>query len=274
MLQSPQPSTNPIPTFSTLKLDDTLLTGNETTVDDFKRLLEALKAKLEAPQSVADAKNPSLIFSSNLAPLKSPIIFLDFDGVCWVDDVDVPHQRYREFKKNEELRALITEYEPMLKKHYDFENVGEFLRFVCFDLANMQRIKKLCQEFNSRIVVISNWRRGRTVSHLQKMLDMWDLGQYVIDKTPDGAMFGNRAQQITEWLEGNNEKVSSYVILDDQYFEQLNSRFKEKFIYCVQTQAFTEQSFQQARVCLQAQCAPTKDQSALTEPEKLRALCS
>jgi hypothetical protein len=275
MQGSPLSFDTPLPHFQNLTLNTGRFTGQELAVEDFVKLFKALQEKWRTLETAEPLKPPVLFSSQSNTPLKSPILFLDFDGVCWVDHDDVPNEKYLALLKNEELIALINHHFPMLKKHYDFETVKEFLRFSCFQLENMQRIASLCKEFNTRIVVTSNWRKGRTIEHLVNMLDMWGIGQYVIDKTVDGGFSICRSKQIEAWLKANEQRVSSFVILDDQYILNLTKMFLEKFIHCDCKIAFDEETYQKAKSCLQDQCIPANDQNhCLDKPNKERKLSS
>lgn len=265
MITSAQPaSENPLHSFDGLKLDDTLLTGKESTVADFKRLMEALKVKFgKTNRSSSLEKTPLLFSQGSSTKCKTPIVFLDFDGVCWVSDVEVAHERYRALKGNQELQKLFNEHLQMLHTHCGFEDVDEFVKFVCFDYANMQRIKSLCKEFNARIVVTSNWRKRRSITHLANMLDMWGLGHYVTDKTSDAGSL--RSIQIKEWQNLNAQSGNSFVVLDDMYEQELTSHFKEKFILCDFKKAFDHNAYLRAHCCLQTQSVLANKTKTLVE---------
>jgi hypothetical protein len=239
--------------------------GENLSVPFFQRLLQGLTEKFREPEL-----NLPLLFSNalidGLKEVPHLIIFLDIDGVCWVDNDDVPHEQYIELRDNVQLGNLLRSYyDPLLKQYYDFDHIREFLKTACFNPDHMQRIKQLCEEFDARIVVSSNWRVDRTVGHLQNLFDLWGLGEYVIGKTKDSLFFSNaRANEIDQWLKDNKEKVSGFVIVDDQYESSFRSKFPNHFVQCHSHVAFDEKAYNEAKRILQAQ-------KTLVEEEKVKS---
>lgn len=243
----------------------TQFTGKEESLEDFRKLFIAVEVLYEPrvtkqevtkseedTEEIAEAVLPVLFSKMAIntsdkketkSESKSPIIFLDIDGVCWVDDDDVPHKKLRRLTSDTQLLQFFKGKMHFLQKHYDSRTIREFLKTTCLDPNHMGRILTLCETFSAKIVVSSNWRHGRTVEHLQKLLDFWGLGQYVIGKTEDG---GVRAKNISNWLAGNGHLVDGYIVLDDQYVSSLRERFGDKFIHCEPKQGFVQETFELA----------------------------
>lgn len=202
--------------------------GNETTFEQFESFIQNLISKYSAPKS--------LIFSSaSTFSFQGPLIFLDFDGVCWPFQENVIHPKFEKLKGDPRLNDLLKKYSTFLQHHYDFrEGDKDFLKVACWDPTCMVHISNLCKKYKAKIVVSSNWRRERTVSHLQNLLDLWGLGSYVIGKTKDGnhAARDTRAKQIQEWMTDNQYTSSEFVILDDGYIEELEQQFPNNFVHC------------------------------------------
>ncbi len=218
--------------------------GSELSDSDFELLLKSLDAKLKESSPKDDE-----MYDLSQLPDNQLILFLDFDGVCWVDDTDVPNEKLRRLRKDPQLQMLLeTYYWPTLKKYYDCESKDEFLKAACWDPFHMQRIRLLCNEFNARIVVSSSWRHGRSYKHLKNLLSLWGLGEYCVGKTVDG--FGCRTTHVKTWLR-DNPRFSRFLILDDQYAYNMKSCFPSQFIHCNSEKGFDEETYQKARGSLQ-----------------------
>jgi hypothetical protein len=116
------------------------------------------------------------------------VIFLDFDGVL-----------------NSEASFR---YETRRK----LNDVGHTLSAVA--CSNLQYI--LDQDADVKLVISSTWRKLHTLQELSNILGSYVInGARIVGKTP--VMFsGDRAHEITMWLE-DNPNVTKYVILDDDY---------------------------------------------------------
>jgi hypothetical protein len=90
--------------------------------------------------------------------------------------------------------------------------IDDFCPIAC---SNLMRI--LEEVPNTRIVVSSSWRHGRSVEELRNILQKNGIvSEYVIDKTPD--LKGQiRGKEIAAWLESYKgfEKIEEFVIIDD-----------------------------------------------------------
>lgn len=77
-------------------------------------------------------------------------------------------------------------------------------------------IARLLKETDTKVVISSSWRIGRTVETLQFELDRLGahrIGDRIIGRTGDGYN-GHRGRQIKEWIEMNAPNCT-YIIVDD-----------------------------------------------------------
>ena len=104
----------------------------------------------------------------------------------------------------------------------------------------IKRLKKLCDDTNSRIIIASNWRKfepdgyytfpeGRVQNPLSKLKNM--LGDYIIGSLPPDRYI-SKSQSLELWFEDNDDFKGNYVIFDDDLAEgyQYNPSFRKRFI--------------------------------------------
>ncbi len=239
------------------------LRGTEETVEDFKLLLQSLAAKFTARSPYVDAPIA-------LSPIDENqfILFLDFDGVCWIDPMDKTHEKLNRLKSNPNIDNLMNQHSSLLKTQYDCrveKNVHEFLKVACWDPFHMQRIRLLCNQFNARIVVSSSWRNGRSDKHLKNLLDLWGVGDYYLGKTEDKHSFFCRTNCIKGWL-AKNPRVRKFLILDDQYENKMKECFPNNYVKCDPLKGFDEQTYQKAKTMAQAIVDPSNQQQIEQKP--------
>ena len=226
--------------------------GTEETAEDFRLLLTTLDTQFKAATNASAVTGATDVTSEPETPKPDEnqfIIFLDFDGVCRVDPIDMPHEKLNKIKKNSDINSLIDRYSVFLKNHYDFivEHEHEFLKVACWDPFHMQRIRLLCNEFNARIVVSSSWRNNRSDQHLKNLLDLWGLGSYYIGKTADKNSIHCRSNCVKNWL-ANNPHIQKFLILDDQYERNMKRVFPDNYVKCDPLKGFDEATYQKARM--------------------------
>ena len=125
------------------------------------------------------------------------VIFLDFDGVLNSAASFVLEARFR--KENKVFDDLCP--------------VNETLCHIC--TSNFRHI--LDEVPDVKIVISSSWRNLFELEWLKDKLQEYKIPRdFVIDKTPVVRMFGDRGEEIAEWLKEHPE-VTNFVILDDNY---------------------------------------------------------
>lgn len=85
-----------------------------------------------------------------------------------------------------------------------------------FDPVSVGLITRLLKETETKVVVSSSWRIGRTVANLQHVLDglgATKIADRIIGRTGD-EFNGHRGRQIKDWIDKNAPNCS-YVIVDD-----------------------------------------------------------
>lgn len=138
------------------------------------------------------------------------VIFLDMDGVMnsWQSAY-----WYRVMLGHEEDNWANYRVEDIDKEDEEF---SEYSKELCpLACANLRDLLETYPE--TRIVISSTWRRGRTPDWFNRLFRMFKIikEDRVIDKTE--VLGTERGNEIREWLERNSEKhnVEEFVILDD-----------------------------------------------------------
>lgn len=140
------------------------------------------------------------------------ILFLDIDGVLNSDDF---YNNQRENKKEwEEVTYPLTEFDPKC----------------------IERLNRIVEETNAKIVISSDWR---FTEGLENILFMAGLKKPIFDTTP--YYFGKRDKEIEIWL--NNHDVIKYVIVDDNDF--FTKEQHEHFIKISYLNGLTEEKAQE-----------------------------
>ncbi len=145
------------------------------------------------------------------------IIFLDIDGVLNSECFYI--KRYRNMR---ELRMIdvnsLGEKDPRVK------------RILCeIDLYNLDILKHIVNETNSKIVVISSVKSQPFFKDIANHLI--NIGLPIIDTTIDNGY--NRGYGIKRYLETHN--VNNYIVIDDTIFEDYDDEILNHLIktnYC------------------------------------------
>lgn len=142
------------------------------------------------------------------------ITFLDIDGVC---------NSYEWYVKKEK---------PIIGEYFDED----------IDPEVIDRINRLCEESDSKIVISSSWRID---SYYKQRLEKAGL-KNIIDKTPITAFdshYFTRGEEIQMWLEYHPE-VTNYVIIDD--YEDFMKEQLPHFVKINPYKGFTEGDYNKA----------------------------
>ena len=86
-------------------------------------------------------------------------------------------------------------------------------RYGDLDPACIRVLNEIVARGGADVVVSSTWRYDKTAAELQTILEAQGFIGRVLDKTPTGALGGNRGDEIAAWLA--KHAVGGYVIVDD-----------------------------------------------------------
>jgi hypothetical protein len=96
---------------------------------------------------------------------------------------------------------------------------GEIAGYNYLDPVSCRLVKRLCEEYNCRIVISSSWRKLYDQYALQGILGAAcpSLGHYMYTderwKTP--SLGTERGQEILQWINKYSAEFDNFVILDD-----------------------------------------------------------
>ncbi len=132
--------------------------------------------------------------------IPNKIIFLDIDGV-------LNSNKYfssREYYYKEHKKIEYTLEDTIKRQLYDI------------DMNKLELLLKVVKITTTKIVITSSWRRLSIYPYIKKYLI--EVGLPIIGETP--YIEGNRGEEIRYYLKNN--KVDSFVILDDEIFKDFN----------------------------------------------------
>ena len=121
------------------------------------------------------------------------IVFLDFDGV-------INSAEYRTYRP-----PLDSRFGWSTPEHEDWS----------LDKSAIRRLNRLADLPDVGIVVSSMWRISRSLADLRELLVRNGFTGKLICKTP--VLKETRGHEVQEWLRATARKVSSFVILDDDF---------------------------------------------------------
>lgn len=119
------------------------------------------------------------------------IIFLDIDGVL----------------NTGRKQDLQEEIDGRMKFQHQFN----------FDEECMKNLKEIIFKFDAYVVISSSWRIEKDKVYMRELLrnfKEYDIDNRIIDTTPSFST--TRGEEIKRWLFDNKERISNYVILDDE----------------------------------------------------------
>ena len=121
------------------------------------------------------------------------------------------------------MKVIFLDVDGVLNNCRTKARCGEYMGI---DTALVKQLKKIVDATEAEIVLSSTWRLGYNREHQElanhsKYLAN-KLGKQhmrVVGYTPDlGHMGILRGQEIREWLNKNDDVVTEWVVLDDEYF--------------------------------------------------------
>ena len=114
---------------------------------------------------------------------------------------------YRRLKASVTRRVIFLDIDGVLAPIRRWDRYGDL------DPACIRVLNEIVTHGGADVVVSSTWRYDKTAAELQEILEAQGFTGRVLDKTPTGALGGNRGDEIAAWLA--EHAVSGYVIIDD-----------------------------------------------------------
>ena len=120
----------------------------------------------------------------------------------------------------EKFNIIFLDLDGVLVTRKSIENLRD--KKLSSDERNLQSLdddciialNKLISLTDSKIVISSSWRYGKTIDYFQQLFEKKNVNWEVIGLTPK-TREDIRGKEISQWLENNKENVKSFLILDD-----------------------------------------------------------
>lgn len=159
---------------------------------------------IDFPQILIDDKEQLSILKYDIPEF---IIFLDIDGVLNCSDYyqTKAYSDYREAKK--QMRKDV--------KRGEIDRLDYYKGQICPD--RMKLFNSLCKEINAVVVISSTWRKGKTITDLQTILNYCGAEFQIVGKTDNlGYQRGVEIHQwVKEFIPQCDGKFTRYAIIDD-----------------------------------------------------------
>ncbi len=171
-----------------------------------------------------ESKQEQLKVLMNQEERSRVVIFLDIDGVLQ------PPMNQARFKHDlEVLRRTIAE-DFSDGSYFDLDEYDLGAIYYDWDKEAVELLRNLCQDFGAEIVVISDWRRSKSVDQLKAYFRIHHLDQYVTDKTDEGGTAPYyRAGEVKAYLD-LHPSIERFVIIDDGYRESYAILFPKQLV--------------------------------------------
>jgi hypothetical protein len=155
------------------------------------------------------------------------IIFLDIDGVLNTQNAINMQISEKKGRYNEEINAFL----------YDF------------DKEAISNLKDLINDANGKIVITSNWRLNDVL--MEELISQFNKNNIsadiIIGETPDlhsQVTDSLRANEIKEWLNVFQDKINSFVIIDD--IDEMGEYTETNLVVCDKFDGLTKKSKKKA----------------------------
>lgn len=167
--------------------------------------------------------NSYLLNTINQRKEENRVIFLDVNGAI----MPVPDNQLRFEHDGEALKRYLSEKynDPRYLEinHYD---IGA----VYYDWSHIALgyLRELLDKTGSNIVLSSNWRDGHPWEQLKAFFKLYDLEDYLIDRTPFSYdKYIDHAESIKMYLSEHPE-IKKYIVFDDlDLYEDFGPNFKK-----------------------------------------------
>ena len=149
-------------------------------------------------------------------------VFLDIDGVLQ------PGSQKRHDHDNEYLKKYLykkySDQRYLDMKHYDAGAV-----FYDWRPSAVGYLKEILDTTYSNIVLSSDWRSGHSWDELKAFFKLYDLDDYLVDRTPFDNTYNKiytHDTSIQEYLSIHRE-IKKYIVLDDiNYYKEFGENFR------------------------------------------------
>lgn len=209
------------------------LTQHTEEAKGFDKRYSIVFAILKKYMQIDDETIPALIRQRKHKPSVSSnnqdenIIFLDIDGVIYDGRGGLIHreklmidENYNAKKDPRALKRIPNEVLASL----EYWDVAAALAFIN---TAVKYVLQLCINNNAKIVISSDWRKGRDIRVLKALLAISYLSDFIIGCT---SILDSRGHEIATWLL-EYRKAKSIVIIDDED-NGICDLFKDEFVQC------------------------------------------
>jgi hypothetical protein len=176
------------------------------------------------------------------------VVFLDIDGVVATDEAyyEVYKNYYGldydyinsttsniEYMNREIIRMFDTS--PLAKPHVS-------KKYWPFSQSAIDNVHSLYNQTKCSFVMSSDWRIGRDVEEINKLMALKRLYVPFLDRTE--YLEGYRGLEIRDWI--HKHDVDKYVVLDDNCFDGFKESFGERFIQTNPYYGFSKEDLENA----------------------------
>jgi hypothetical protein len=165
------------------------------------------------------------------------VVFLDIDGVL------------QPLRSQDRFRHDLKELGKQLAEKFQNDEYLEMDRYDLgavyydWDKEAVERLRKLCTDFDAEIIITSAWREYSPLSRLKDYFRLHGLDIYIGGEIPlEGKGF--RYEKVADYLKAHDD-IDRFVILDDAFVNEFEKDFPDQFVHC--RRIFDEDCYQKAR---------------------------